>query len=98
MVSAAVQSSLMVEFLRRAEESGVAINGYVSSGEAKLPCEPEKRVRVLLAPCIVVAEADDSERAEELFEKALAESPICRLLGSAVQVDARFVVAMEAPA
>jgi hypothetical protein len=98
MVSAAVQSSLMVEFLRRAEKSGIAVNGYVSSAEARLPCEPGNGARVLLAPCIVIAEADAAGRAEGLFEEALAASPICRLLGSAVQVKARFVVAMEAPA
>lgn len=95
MLSAAVQTSLMFEFFRLAEEAGLEVLGYVSNAGRG---EDEPLGRIILLPCILVGDQSDVPRAEELLELALTRSPICRQLGAAVEMDARFAATRRASA
>ena len=95
MVSVAVQASLMVEFLRIAESTGLEVLGYLSSALADAP-SGEKAGRVVISPCIVLALEHDVPRARDVLERARARSWICSLFGDAVDLDPSYFVAPAA--
>ncbi len=97
LLSLAAQSSLMVEFLRLTEKEDLPILGYVSSGESVFT-SPDRAPELILSPCVVVGDEQDSSRAERLLEEALEVSPICRLLRGVAGLDARIVVVKRIPA
>ena len=95
LFSIALQSALMGAFLRLAEESGLRVLGYLSSGYLKEASEVEGP-RFMLQPCVVVATEDDRRLAEHLLVRAAASHP-CELLGETLVVTPH-VVATLAPA
>lgn len=88
MLSMAVQSSLMFEFFRLAEEAGLEVLGYVSNAATT---QEEPQMRMVVLPCILLEAESDIPRGEELLHQAFTSSRICRLLGSGLDLDARFV-------
>jgi organic hydroperoxide reductase OsmC/OhrA len=95
LLSLAAQSSLMMEFLRLAEEAELPVLGYVSSGEAMLGPSEKGPAALVVSPCVVVGSQQDSARAERLLEEAMEASPVCRLLRGGTELDARLVVAAQ---
>jgi hypothetical protein len=95
VLSAAAQASLMFEFFRLAEASGLEVLGYLSNA-----CSPEGEAsdRIILQPCILLASQLDVARAEELLDVALTKSRVCRQLNGALDLDGRFVAARQASA
>jgi organic hydroperoxide reductase OsmC/OhrA len=98
LLSLAAQSSLMVEFLRLAEEAALPVLGYVSSAETRFDPSGTDAGTLTLSPCIVVGSQQDSAHAERLLEEAMEASPVCRLLRGDAELDGRLVVAMRIPA
>jgi hypothetical protein len=95
LLSLAAQSSLMMEFLRLADEAALPVLGYLSS--AAESATERGAMALILSPCIVVGSPEDSARAERLLEAAMEASKVCRLLRGAAELDGRLVVAMRRP-
>jgi len=80
------ESSLMESFLAAARKADIQVLGYVSCGHLEIPDELGAAPRLTLKPCIVVASADDAERAA-LLSTAVARTSIAgRLLGNRLHV------------
>jgi organic hydroperoxide reductase OsmC/OhrA len=82
----AAESSLMESFLAAARDAGIEVLGYVSSGHLEFPDEPDEAPRLTLKPCIVVASADEAERARRLTTAVAQTSMAGRLLGNRLRV------------
>lgn len=93
--SAAAQASLMFEFFRLAEASGLEVLGYLSNAYIS---EGEASDHITLQPCILLASQLDVARAEGLLDVALTKSRVCRQLSGALDLDGRFVAARQASA
>lgn len=82
----AAETSLMESILAAARDADIEVLGYVSSGHLEIPDEPGAAPRLTLKPCIVVASADEAQRAA-LLSTAVAETSMAgRLLGSSLHV------------
>jgi hypothetical protein len=80
------ESSLMESFIAAAEHADLGVLGYVSSGHLVVPDDPGAPPRLLLKPCVVVASADDADRALRLAQVVIRESIAGRLLGDHIQI------------
>lgn len=82
----AAETSLMESILAAARDADIEVLGYVSSGHLEIPEEPGAAPRVTLKPCIVVASADEAQRASLLSTAVARTSMAGRLLGSSLHV------------
>lgn len=80
------ESSVMEAVLTAARTAGVDVLGYVSSGHLEVPDERDGAPSLTLKPCVVVASADDAQRAALLSSAVAKASLIGRLLGAHLQV------------
>jgi organic hydroperoxide reductase OsmC/OhrA len=80
------ESSLMEAVLTAARHAGVDVLGYISSGHLDVPDEAGAAPRLRLNPCVVVASADEGQRAALLSTAVAEASLVGRLLGAHLQV------------
>ena len=80
------ESSLMESVLAAARDADVQVLGYVSSAHLDVPDEPGAAPRLTLKPCIVVASADDRQRARLMSATVGRTSLAGRLLGKRLHV------------
>jgi hypothetical protein len=80
------ESSLMESFLAAARSADIQVLGYVSSGHLDIPDEPGALPTLTLKPCIVVASAEEAERAVRLSGAVARTSIAGRLLGNRLHV------------
>jgi hypothetical protein len=78
-----IESSFMNSFLSAAREAGIHVLGYVSSAHLELG---EEQPAITLRPCVVVASADQAERALLVSIAARRQSIAGRLLGRELRV------------
>lgn len=97
LLVAAVESSLMTEFMRLAAESGVEVLGYVSAADVDLETDTGERPAVIVRPCVVVARDADREPVHRLLLQAFEDSPVVRALGDEVSTDGEVVVVAPLP-
>jgi hypothetical protein len=90
------ESSLMESVLTAARDADIQVLGYVSCGHLEVPEEPGSAPRLTLKPCLVVASADEAQRAVLLSAAVAGTSLAGRLLGTCLQV--RLDVRLEPPA
>ena len=88
LFSAALQSELMHAFLELAEDAGLEVLGYMSSGEV---VSSDGKVRFELAPCIVVGSKSDRVRAHALIHQAAASATSCSLVRDALALTPHIV-------
>jgi hypothetical protein len=96
MLSTAVQTSLMFEFVRSAETMGLEVLGYLSHAVTSSSV-PGESARIVISPCVVLGSEGDKLRARRALEEAWERSWICRLLAPALELDPSYVVAGVAP-
>jgi organic hydroperoxide reductase OsmC/OhrA len=97
LLVAAVESSLMTEFMRLASESGIDVLGYVSAADVEFEPGDEERPAVIVRPCVVVGRDADREPVHRLLLQAFEESPVVRALGDEVSSDGEVVVVAPLP-
>lgn len=99
LLASAADSSLMMAFLARAERAGIEILGYVSSARVTHDDRDPEGVRLTLAPCVVVADAEGIAPVRRLLADALAHSPVGRSLHTVPRLEPEVVAAsLVAPA
>jgi organic hydroperoxide reductase OsmC/OhrA len=81
----AAESCFMSTLLAIASADGVTVLGYVSSGHLTIPTQGGTP-SVSLAPCVVVASADDERRIAQCARQAEQASVVARLLGDRLQI------------
>ena len=91
LLTAAVESSVMTNFLRLADEAGLEVLGYVSAGEASLDAGGTGRIKVVVRPCVSVRDEHAVEAVHRFLAAARAASPIVRILGDAMTLEAVVV-------
>jgi hypothetical protein len=91
LLTAAVESSVMTNFLRLADGAGLEVLGYVSAGEATFEPGGAGRIRIVVRPCVSVRDQTDVEAARRFLEAARASSPIVRVLGDTTTLEAEVV-------
>jgi organic hydroperoxide reductase OsmC/OhrA len=85
LLALAASSCLMTTLLTLAREAEVAVQGYVSS--ARLRAASGRAPDIELAPCVVVHTDADRIRIDELWPRAIEQSPALRLLGEHLRVE-----------
>jgi len=80
------EGSLMEAVLTAARNAGVDLLGYISRGHLDVPDEAGAPPRLTLNPCVVVASADETQRAALLSTAVAKASLVGRLLGAHLQV------------
>ena len=91
ILSTAVQTSLMIEFMRLARESGLEIRGYRSTAIAR----GRELDRIAVSPCIDLARERDRRQALVVLGSARERSVLCRILRERVVVDPCCTVSTE---
>jgi organic hydroperoxide reductase OsmC/OhrA len=86
LVTLAAASGFMSTLLQMAETAGVPILGYVSISKLHVPTDRRSLPTITLAPCIVVASAEDADKVAELCQQASELCEVCRALQGRIQV------------
>ena len=97
MISVAIQTSLMIEFLEAAEAAGLEVLGYLSSVTTGALPEERGGSSLLVSPCIVLARERDLPRARDVLERARARSWICGMFAGVLDIDPSYSVASAPP-
>ena len=92
LLAAAVESSVMTNFLGLAEAAGLEVLGYVSAGEVTTQPSGACRVKVVGRPCVSVGRENDVAAVRRFLTAAQAASPIVRSLGDTTTIEADVVV------
>ena len=91
LLLAAAESSLLVAFTRLAKERGLEVLGYVSS--AGITRSPRRgHVRIVVRPCVAIAQAADESLVHELLGRARETAPVARALGHSLRVAPEVVL------
>ena len=93
ILSTAVQTSLMIEFMRLARAAGLEVKGYRSSAIAR----GRQLDRIAVSPCIALARDCDRRRALETLGDARERSAVCQILRERLIVDPCCTVSPEEP-
>ena len=93
ILSTAVQTSLMIEFMRLARATGLEVKGYRSSAVAR----GRQLDRIAVSPCIALAREGDRRRALETLGGARDRSAVCQILRERLTVDPCCTVSPEGP-
>ena len=92
LLTAAVESSVMTNFLRLAEVAGLEVLGYVSAGESRYETGTCEAIKIIVRPCVAVGGEEHRDLVHRLLTAAVAASPIVRALGDATTLAAEVIV------
>lgn len=92
LLMAAAESAVMTSFLALADEQAIEVLGYVSSACTELGPGPDRAMRIIVRPCVVVARDADVVRARRLFDRALEKSSVTSALAAVPRIDAEVIV------
>lgn len=96
LLMAAAESAIMTSFVALAEAHGLDVLGYVSSAAVETTAGPPASLRIVVRPCVAVADPGDVARAEALLERVREHSAVARSLEGTVHLDPQ-VVAIGSP-
>jgi len=91
LVSVAAEADVMARFLQLAGSEGLGILGYVSAVNLAIEGADAAGYRIVVRPCVVLADPSEEAAARRLLSRAFELSPVCRSL-KAICLEGSFVV------
>ena len=97
LVAAGLAADIMTMFMRLRVEAGLDLLAYAS--QQRVDRSPEDiRLEIVITPCITVRTVDDAVLALALWNRAVAASPLSRVVTCPLRIEPRIVALPDAVA